>query len=401
MWYNFANTMLDGPSVALRFCLGIRRLAWQWPLCAVLLLAQRALAAAMAPDLVGPIGADGETSQHRLRDQLLQHGGCLEYGRTGRCLPNFIVLGVQKAGTSTLFQLMRSHPQIIEPEAKELHFFYTSNLVSLCESPMLRPRPEELLAYACRFPPKAELSNRSLLTGEWSATYLVCWCCPLIFLRVLPRTRLLVQLRDPISRAHARFMEFQSKTEALARSGRPAPYFAAMVRRGFDRFALLELSVLNACLERNSSLRSTVECAADSNVFGWSLYDIFLRHWLAYVRPSDLLVTYVEDLAADPLSVMRSVEAHLSIAPRTYTQWQLSGFYNARGGYGWDTRADGIGLGGIAREHRRCQELGIEFVVCRKLEDLYRPHVLELERLGREGQISPVPESWREMWLVP
>ncbi len=42
-------------------------------------------------------------------------------------LPNFFCVGTQKAGTSTLFNILRQHPQIYLPEQKETHFFYSDH----------------------------------------------------------------------------------------------------------------------------------------------------------------------------------------------------------------------------------------------------------------------------------
>ena len=38
-------------------------------------------------------------------------------------LPNFLVIGAMKAGTTSLFHYLRDHPQVFLPEEKELYFF--------------------------------------------------------------------------------------------------------------------------------------------------------------------------------------------------------------------------------------------------------------------------------------
>ena len=38
-------------------------------------------------------------------------------------LPDFIVIGAMKAGTTSLFQYLRAHPQVFMPWRKEIHFF--------------------------------------------------------------------------------------------------------------------------------------------------------------------------------------------------------------------------------------------------------------------------------------
>ena len=38
-------------------------------------------------------------------------------------LPNFLCVGAQKAGTTTLYDILKQHPNIYLPKVKELHFF--------------------------------------------------------------------------------------------------------------------------------------------------------------------------------------------------------------------------------------------------------------------------------------
>ena len=38
-------------------------------------------------------------------------------------LPDFLGLGTQKGGTTSLHQLLHAHPQVHIPAAKELHYF--------------------------------------------------------------------------------------------------------------------------------------------------------------------------------------------------------------------------------------------------------------------------------------
>ena len=37
--------------------------------------------------------------------------------------PHFLGIGTQKGGTTTLYQLLKKHPEIYLPENKEIHFF--------------------------------------------------------------------------------------------------------------------------------------------------------------------------------------------------------------------------------------------------------------------------------------
>jgi hypothetical protein len=39
------------------------------------------------------------------------------------CLPNFFIVGAMKAATTTVYDLLRQHPDIFLPSLKEPHFF--------------------------------------------------------------------------------------------------------------------------------------------------------------------------------------------------------------------------------------------------------------------------------------
>ena len=42
-------------------------------------------------------------------------------------LPNFLIIGAAKAGTTSLFYYLKQHPEIFMPEQKELNFFAFEN----------------------------------------------------------------------------------------------------------------------------------------------------------------------------------------------------------------------------------------------------------------------------------
>lgn len=56
--------------------------------------------------------------------------GCRPIRRAGRLataplreLPTFIIIGVQKGGTSSLFEWIQSSPDVVPPASKEVHYF--------------------------------------------------------------------------------------------------------------------------------------------------------------------------------------------------------------------------------------------------------------------------------------
>lgn len=118
-------------------------------------------------------------------------------------LPNFLIIGAQKSGTTWMYEVFREHPDIYMPEQRELEFF----------SYAARPGRIGLEGYSAYF---AGVSNEKAV-GEKTASYLwnsaahEYWCGkPPGFQPDIPGTvqqylgadvKLLVSLREPASRA--------------------------------------------------------------------------------------------------------------------------------------------------------------------------------------------------------
>lgn len=98
--------------------------------------------------------------------------------------PDFIGLGVQKGGTTTLHTLLAAHPQVMLPATKELHFF------------TLHHGKGEAW-YRQHF--AAAAANQRC--GEITPYYIFHPLVPERIQRCCPEARLLVLLRDPVERS--------------------------------------------------------------------------------------------------------------------------------------------------------------------------------------------------------
>jgi len=106
--------------------------------------------------------------------------------------PDFVGVGVPKAGTSWWFSLILSHPDVQGPVRKELLYF---NRVFF---ERFRHRPctdEDLRPYHRWFP-----RPPGTITGEWTPSYLFSYRLPPVLRRAAPGAKLLVLLRDPVDR---------------------------------------------------------------------------------------------------------------------------------------------------------------------------------------------------------
>jgi hypothetical protein len=160
--------------------------------------------------------------------------------------PDFVGIGVQKAGTTWWYYVVCAHPAVYSRGDihKERHFFgrYATR----------RFGPAECSLYHDWFPRPA-----GRLTGEWTPDYIHLPWVPALLSRAAPRARLLVLLRDPVER----------------------------FRSGLDHY-------------RRDRGRLTVDVYQDAIARGF--YDDALTRWLSYFPPEQILVLQYERCVADP-----------------------------------------------------------------------------------------------------
>lgn len=106
--------------------------------------------------------------------------------------PDFIGIGVQRAGTSWLYQCLLEHPQIFMPR-KEFHFFD-------------RQHEKGINWYVQQF----EGSEKDQLRGEYTPDYLSSSSAIQRIHEYNPERKLLIVLRNPFERAYSGYRLFQS-----------------------------------------------------------------------------------------------------------------------------------------------------------------------------------------------
>jgi Sulfotransferase domain len=103
--------------------------------------------------------------------------------------PDFIGIGVQKAGTSWWYRLILRHPAASHRADihKERHFFTRFGTESFT--------PSDVADYHGWFP-----HAPGTITGEWTPAYFDCPWAPFLAAEAAPKAKLLLILRDPIER---------------------------------------------------------------------------------------------------------------------------------------------------------------------------------------------------------
>lgn len=108
----------------------------------------------------------------------------------GRMEPAYLIVGTQKGGTSSLQSYLGEHPSVFPPRLKEIDYFN-------------RGYHRSYSWYRAQFPrrPSATPGDGEPITGEATPEYLFDPRCPGRIAKHLPDAKLIVLLRDPITRA--------------------------------------------------------------------------------------------------------------------------------------------------------------------------------------------------------
>jgi len=111
-----------------------------------------------------------------------------------RMEPDFLILGTQKGGTTSLYRLLIQHPDILPAYSKELRFFSDENLFN-----------QGINYYKSYFPFKGE----NKITGESTPIYLLSIEVPSRVKRSYPDMKFIVLLRDPVERVYSQYRMHQ------------------------------------------------------------------------------------------------------------------------------------------------------------------------------------------------
>ena len=211
------------------------------------------------------------------------------YGRataSARPLPDFLIIGAQKAGTTALYAYLRRHPAITGPSWKEVSYFD-------------RHYERGEAWYRGNFPNRVRA--RGKLVGEASPSYIFHPLGPGRVKALVPEARLVALVRNPVERALSHYHH----EVALGRE---------------------PLSFEDALDAEEERLRGEEErLAADSSYFSrawWShaykargRYAEQLERWLAVFPRDRLLILPSEDLGGEPERTHARVLDFLGAAP--------------------------------------------------------------------------------------
>lgn len=204
--------------------------------------------------------------------------------RDERALPDALIIGAMKCGTSSLHGYLTQHPQVIEPLRKEVHFFDVHYA-----------RGESW--YRANFGKVGEPG----LNVDSSPYYLLHPCAPARAHALLPQAKLVVLLRDPVRRAYSHYWhERDKRRERLS--------FEDAIAAEPDRLGDAEQRLARGEIEQSPAHQHFSYLARGR-------YAVQLRRWLQLYPRASLLMLRFEDLAADPMAALNRTLAFLDLPP--------------------------------------------------------------------------------------
>jgi Sulfotransferase domain len=219
---------------------------------------------------------------------------------TGDDAIDFLVIGAMKAGTTSLFEYLRGHPEIDLPPDKEVPYFNDDRLYG-------KVAWDEYLRLAFPTP------KRGRLSGTVTPLYMSPIACaseagadgkvpastgydnfalPRRIHERLPSARLIAILRDPVERAYSHYVE------ETRRSGESRPFAVAV----------------DDLLRPDTLARSRSHLMPNSGYIALGEYGRLLEGYYDLFPRERILVLLTRDLAREPLDVLRRIYDFLGVA---------------------------------------------------------------------------------------
>ena len=244
-------------------------------------------------------------------------------------MPNFIIVGAARSGTTSLYRYLSQHPDIFVAPVKEPHYFAADDFPDRFIGPGDDRLNRRLIRNQKRYEQLFATASGKRVIGESSAFYLCHPHAAKRIARACPDPKIIIMLRDPVERAYSAHMylvrdgrETLSFTEGLRREAeRRAQGFEPMwwytelgryytqVKRFLDVFGEQRVKVLlfdDLCANPAQMVHSVFDFLG---VRGDIPLDTSIRYNSAGVPRSRTIYTLVDTFLSGPLALKRRVKA--------------------------------------------------------------------------------------------
>jgi len=211
-----------------------------------------------------------------------------------RILPNFIIIGAPKCGTTSLYNYIVKHPGVFPALWKEIYFFdrYFSREINWYKGNFHLKSYKFFYNSICR---------KQFVTGESTPTYFHHPLAPKRISKFLPHMKLIVLLRNPVDRAYSHYqMEKSLGYEELT--------FEEAISAENDRLHL----------ESEKMIEDINYYSYKRQIFSYLTSGIYVKHlelWMKYFPKNQILILNTEDFERDPNDTYQTVLNFLDLSP--------------------------------------------------------------------------------------
>ena len=200
-----------------------------------------------------------------------------------RRLPDFILIGAPKCGTTSMYSYIETHPDFVPPLRKEIHYYSIHYRLTK-------------VFYRAHFPLVFEEGS---ITGEASPSYYWHPHAPGRVKKDLPDVRLVMCLRNPVDRAYSDYwMQVRQGWEVLS----------------FEDAIQQESGRVDSHYERVN--REPLYWADNLSRHAYVLrgrYQLHLRRWLDTFPRDRILFITIDQMKADPQGTFDRVCEHIGL----------------------------------------------------------------------------------------
>jgi hypothetical protein len=205
--------------------------------------------------------------------------------------PSFIIIGAQKAGTTSFYEYLSYHPQFVKAYTKEVHYFDINY-------------NKGIQWYSEHFP--KSIKNLGKFSGEASPYYIYHPLVPERIFKYNPRIKLVCLLRNPVERAYSHYcMNMSRGSETLS----------------FEDAIAQEENRLQGEAER-------IKARPHHNSFNYQTYSYLgrgryaeqLKLWFEYFKPQQFFFVNTADILRDPQQVFDRFCGFMGVSQFTVLQ---------------------------------------------------------------------------------
>ena len=223
-------------------------------------------------------------------------------------VPDFLIVGAARSGTTSLYKYLIQHPCILPAIRKEVHYFDYNYF-------------KGLTWYRAHFPTNRYSKNlanqikKRVITGEGAPYYMFHPLAPKRAAQMFPDLKLMFLLRDPIARAHSSYnKQCQIGKESLS--------FSAAIKSEEERIRG----------EHDKLCKDEGYSSANHKYFSYANRGIYinqLENWLQYFSREQMLIINSEDFYANPSQIYEKCLSFLGIPHyelKSYQQYNSSSY---------------------------------------------------------------------------